>query len=57
MDNTPLHCGLSSTEARERLARLGPNALATEHPRTVWVRLLDMAREPMFMLLVAAAVL
>ena len=57
MDNTPLHSGLSSTEARERLARLGPNALETEHPRTVWVRLLNMAREPMFMLLVAAAVI
>jgi len=54
---TPLHTGLGSAEARERLARLGPNALDTEHPRTVLDRLLDMAREPMFMLLVAAAVL
>jgi Ca2+-transporting ATPase len=49
--------GLSTTEARERLAHFGPNANDTEPPRTLIDRLLDMAREPMFMLLVAAAVL
>ena len=57
MDNTPIHTGLSSSEACERLARLGPNTLDTEHPRTLAQRLLNMAREPMFMLLVAASVL
>lgn len=57
MDSPPIQTGLSGSEARERLARLGPNALDTEHPRTVWQRLLDMAREPMFMLLVAASLL
>lgn len=49
--------GLSTAEARERLARFGPNAADAEHPRTLMGRLLDMAREPMFMLLVAAALL
>lgn len=49
--------GLSTAEARERLVRFGPNAADTEPPRTLMGRLLDMAREPMFMLLVAAAVL
>ena len=57
MDNTPIQTGLSDAEARERLVRHGPNTLETEHPRTVFQRLLDMAREPMFMLLVAASVL
>jgi Ca2+-transporting ATPase len=49
--------GLSQTEAAQRLARFGPNALDTEPPRTLVRRLLDMAREPMFMLLVAASLL
>ena len=49
--------GLSTAEARERLARFGPNAVDTEAPRTLIGRLLGMAREPMFMLLVAAALL
>jgi Ca2+-transporting ATPase len=51
------HPGLSTAEAAERLARLGPNALDTEPPRSLTARLLAMAREPMFMLLVAASLL
>ena len=51
------HEGLSQMQASVRLAELGPNALDTEPPRTLAGRLLDMAREPMFMLLVAAALL
>ena len=54
---TPIHTGLSSAEAQARLAQFGPNATDTEPPRTVLRRLLDMGREPMFMLLVAAALL
>jgi len=46
--------GLSSAEAAQRLTRFGPNAADTEPPRTLLHRLLDMAREPGFMLLVAA---
>ena len=49
--------GLSNEEAAFRLQKHGPNAFDTEPPRTWARRLLDMAREPMFMLLVAAAML
>ncbi len=49
--------GLSQSEADQRLQQHGPNAFETEPPRTWMRRLLDMAREPMFMLLVAAALL
>ena len=49
--------GLSKEEAALRLQKHGPNAFDTEPPRTWARRLLDMAREPMFMLLVAAALL
>ena len=49
--------GLSNEEAALRLQKHGPNAFDTEPPRTWARRLLDMAREPMFMLLVAAALL
>ena len=49
--------GLSAEEAAQRLLQHGPNALDTEPPRTWAHRLLDMGREPMFMLLAAAALL
>ena len=49
--------GLTRSQATGRLQRLGPNALQTEPPRTWTDRLLAMAREPMFMLLVGAALL
>ena len=49
--------GLSKEEAALRLQKQGPNAFDTEPQRTWARRLLDMAREPMFMLLVAAAML
>ena len=49
--------GLSKEEVALRLQKHGPNAFDTEPPRTWAHRLLDMAREPMFMLLVAAALL
>ena len=49
--------GLSASEAAQRLRQHGPNALDTEPTRSPLRRLLDMGREPMFMLLVAAAVL
>ncbi len=60
MADTPLsveHSGLSSADARARLNRMGPNTLDTEPARTLPKRLLDMAREPMFMLLVGASLL
>lgn len=49
--------GLSASEAAQRLRQHGPNALDTEPTRSPLRRLLDMGREPIFMLLVAAAVL
>jgi Ca2+-transporting ATPase len=49
--------GLSRAQAEQLLALHGPNALLTEPARTLAGRLLDMAREPMFMLLVAASLL
>ena len=49
--------GLSAREAAERLARDGPNAMDTEPPRGPWARARDLLREPMFVLLLAAAVL
>ncbi len=49
--------GLSNEEAALRLQKHGPNAFDTEPPRTWARRLMEMAREPMFMLLVAAALL
>lgn len=49
--------GLSDVQASEQLARWGPNALDTEPPRTWLRRLAHMLHEPMFMLLVVAALL
>jgi Ca2+-transporting ATPase len=47
--------GLSSAEAATRLRRFGPNELPRT-PRRLWFRIIfDVLREPMFLLLVAAA--
>ncbi|ALT78517.1 cation-translocating P-type ATPase [Paucibacter sp. KCTC 42545] len=45
--------GLTETQAREQLAREGPNELPVSRPRSVLRLLADIAREPMFLLLVA----
>ncbi len=50
---SPTHDGLSETEARERLARDGPNELPVSRPRSVLRLLRDVVSEPMFLLLVA----
>jgi Ca2+-transporting ATPase len=47
--------GLSEAEARLRLAREGPNELASTQPRGFWMIGLEVVREPMFLLLIAAA--
>jgi P-type Ca2+ transporter type 2C len=49
--------GLTTTEASRRLAQDGPNEIARGAQRSVWQRLADMLRQPMFALLVAAALL
>ncbi len=53
--NTAL--GLTTAQARTQLATDGPNELAHSTRRSVWRRLIDMLRQPMFALLVTAAFL
>jgi Ca2+-transporting ATPase len=47
--------GLSSAEAAARLAAEGPNALPAPEARTLLATVLGVAREPMFLLLIAAS--
>jgi P-type Ca2+ transporter type 2C len=47
--------GLTATEAAQRLARDGPNSLPGGQRRSLLSIALDTAREPMFLLLLAAA--
>ena len=49
--------GLSPAEAALRLTQDGPNEIELHHKRAVWRRLLDLLAQPMFALLVAAALL
>lgn len=49
--------GLTTAQARARLAQDGPNEVAQGTRRSVWRRLIDTLRQPMFALLVAAAML
>jgi Ca2+-transporting ATPase len=49
--------GLTTTQAATRLAQDGPNEIAQTPRRSLARRLLDMLRQPMFALLVAAAAL
>lgn len=54
--NNPLETepiGLTDPEASQRLAEEGPNELPSTKPRNVFAIALSVAREPMFMLLVA----
>ena len=55
--HTVTRSGLSQAQARALLLTQGPNALQTEPRRSLAIRLMDMVREPMFVLLVAAAAL
>ena len=50
---TPL-LGLREEEARARLVAEGPNELPAENDRNLFVIVLEVAREPMFLMLVAA---
>lgn len=49
--------GLTSAQAADRLREEGPNALPAARDRNVWRILLETGREPMFVLLLAAAIL
>lgn len=46
--------GISKEEARERLLKDGPNELPAQENRNLWVIAFEVAREPMFLMLVAA---
>lgn len=51
------HAGLTGEQAARRLAEDGPNALPTAAPRHLWQQVLDVLREPMLLLLVAAGLI
>lgn len=50
----PTEQGLTSAQAAERLKRDGPNVLDTKQHRTFMTLLIEVVREPMFLLLIAA---
>jgi len=50
----PILQGLTSADAADRLKRDGLNVLETEQRRTLLTLLLEVVREPMFLLLIAA---
>ena len=53
--DAPLRQGLSSAEAARRLEELGPNILPSQRQTTVVARVLGQLRDPMIILLLAAA--
>src|SRR5689334_2414896 len=57
MDAVPESRGLTQVEAARRLQRDGFNELASAKPRSVFAIAMGVVREPMFLLLVACAVI
>jgi len=49
--------GLSEAEARARLEHDGPNEIPAQQKRGLFMLVLEVVREPMFLMLVAAGVL
>lgn len=49
--------GLSTTEAADRLACLGPNTVTHARPTPVWMRVVAQLRDPLILVLLAAAAL
>ena len=49
--------GLSPRQAQERLARYGPNKLSGAKQEPLWLRFLNQLRDPMILVLLAAAAL
>ena len=49
--------GLSASEARQRLARYGPNELTRTKPVPAWRKMLAQFREPLVLLLIFAALI
>lgn len=50
LDSAPL--GLSQVEAEARLVKIGPNEVASEKRKSVWIRLLDNVKNPLVILLI-----
>ncbi len=48
--------GLGSGEAKDRLARYGPNQITSEKPPSIWAVAFEQLRDPMNLMLVAVAV-
>ena len=57
MDNTQLLEGLTTDEAKRRLARFGHNALPDPERRSVARIAIDIVRQPMFALLLGGGVI
>ncbi|MFC7537197.1 cation-translocating P-type ATPase [Sphingomonas sp. GCM10030256] len=55
MDLTASVAGLNSAEAEARLSQFGPNILAVARRRSPWTIVVETVREPMLLLLAAAA--
>jgi len=51
------YVGLTEAEVQDRLEKDGPNELPTARKRRIWQILLEVVREPMFLLLIACGVL
>lgn len=49
--------GLSSSEASARLAKDGYNELPSSQPKSIWTIVLEVIKEPMFLLLISCGVL
>ena len=54
-ERTQAHPGLSETEAQERLATHGPNALPADESRSLLTTIVQIASEPVLVLLLIAA--
>jgi Ca2+-transporting ATPase len=57
MEQAARHPGLTEAEARRRLVEEGPNELPGEHRHRLLETILEVVREPMFMLLAAGGVI
>ena len=55
--DTSQSSGLSPRQAEERLEKHGPNKLAGAKKEPLWARFLDQMKDPMIIVLLAAAVL
>ncbi len=55
--NTNRQSGLSPRQAQERLEQYGPNKLSGAKKEPLWLRFLNQLRDPMILVLLAAAVL